>query len=68
MNNTCITPREKEILRLLSKDLTYKDLAETLFISMETVKSHRKSLGRKLAVKTTGGLVRRGFELGFLQL
>ena len=63
-----LTPREREILHLLSQDLTSRELAGSLYISFETVKSHRHNLLRKLGVKTTGGLVRRGFELGLLQL
>ncbi|MDH3244834.1 MAG: LuxR C-terminal-related transcriptional regulator [Saprospiraceae bacterium] len=63
-----LTPRERQILLLLSRDLTSKELARSLYISFETVKSHRQRLLRKLDVKTTGGLVRRGFELGLLKL
>ena len=65
--NSPITRREKEILYLLSRDYTSRELAHQLFISFETVKSHRKSLNRKLGAKTTGGLIRRGFELGILE-
>ncbi len=61
-----ITPREHEILDLLSQDLTSRELAKSLYISFETVKSHRRNLLLKLGVKTTGGLVRKGFEMGLL--
>ena len=50
-----VTPREREILMLLAEDRTSKELAQQLHISLETVKSHRSSLIRKLGVKTTGG-------------
>lgn len=63
-----LTPREKEVLQLLAQDHTSRELASSLFISIETVRSHRKSLIRKLGVKTTGGLIFRGFELGLLEL
>ncbi len=63
-----LTPRERQILLLLSRDLTSKELARSLYISFETVKSHRRNLLLKLGSKTTGGLVRKGFELGLLEL
>lgn len=63
-----ITPREMEVLHLLANDYTSKQLSQELYISLETVKSHRKNLIRKLGVKTTGGLVCRGFQLGLLHV
>ncbi len=45
-----LTPREQEVLRLLSKGSTNKELAKTLFISEKTVKSHLNSIFRKLKV------------------
>ena len=63
-----ITPREKEVLELLAQDSTSKELASKLYISLETVRSHRKSLIRKMGVKTTAGLIFRGFELGLLEV
>lgn len=66
--DTKITQREREILELLARDSTSKELASELFISYETVRSHRKNLIRKLGVKTTGGLIYRGFALGLLKV
>lgn len=43
-----LTPREKEILLLVSKGLTNKQIAEQLFISENTVKNHMKNLLEKL--------------------
>lgn len=63
-----ITNREKEVLQLLAQGSTSRELASKLFISIETVRSHRKSLIRKLGVRTTGGLIFRGFELGLLNI
>jgi DNA-binding NarL/FixJ family response regulator len=45
-----LTPREKEILDLLAEGLSLKDLAEALFISPNTAKSHLSRLYRKLGV------------------
>ncbi|MDP4087282.1 MAG: response regulator transcription factor [Bacillota bacterium] len=46
-----LTPREKEILLLISKGLTNKQIAEQLFISENTVKNHVKNLLEKLKLE-----------------
>jgi len=46
-----ITPREKEVLLLLSKGLTYKKTAEQMGVSHETIKKHLKNIYRKLNVQ-----------------
>lgn len=46
-----MTEREKEVLAGLSEGLSNKELAESLFISAETVKSHLKSITGKLGVR-----------------
>ncbi len=48
--------RETEVLRLVSKGLTNKEIAEELQISLHTVISHRKNIAEKLSVKTISGL------------
>ena len=68
INTLKITPREKEVLRLLANDYTSRELAAHLHISMETVKSHRRNLSHKFGVKTTGGLIKKGFEYGVLNI
>lgn len=45
-----LTRREHEILELLIKGLTYKDIAATCFISPETMNSHVKNIYQKLNV------------------
>ena len=61
-----ISPREQEVLYLTAHEYSIKMIAQELFISHHTVISHRKNLQIKLAVKNVAGLVRRGFELGYL--
>ncbi len=43
-----LTKRELEILDLVSEGKTNLEIAETLFLSIETVKTHRKNIARKL--------------------
>ncbi len=47
-----LSPREKEILDFLSKGLRYKEIANELFISIETVRSHIRNIYEKLQVNS----------------
>ena len=57
-----LTKREKEILGLITEGLTNMQIAEKLFISIDTVDSHRKILYNKLNVKNTAMLMRYAIE------
>ncbi|AYB32854.1 helix-turn-helix domain-containing protein [Chryseolinea soli] len=52
-----LSSREVEVLSLIMQGLTNKDISERLFISFETVRSHRKSILKKIGVKNTAALV-----------
>lgn len=52
-----LTPKEKEFLRLVCSELTYKDIAEKMFVSHRTVDDYRNSLFDKLKVRSRVGLV-----------
>lgn len=57
-----ISRREHEVLKLIVYEYTTSEIAEKLFISMNTVESHRSNLLTKLKVKNTAGLVRVALE------
>lgn len=57
-----ITDREREILNLISYELTEKEIALKLFLSPHTVQSHRRNLMAKLGAKNTAGLIVRAFK------
>ncbi len=59
---------EKEVLSLIAYEFTSNEIAQKLFISSHTAISHRKNLMVKFGVRNTAGLIRRGFELGYIQL
>ncbi|MGL4629691.1 MAG: response regulator [Leadbetterella sp.] len=52
-----LTPREKEVLKLIAKGLTNQEIAEKLFVSSLTIKSHRTSLLLKFNVSNTASLI-----------
>jgi DNA-binding NarL/FixJ family response regulator len=52
-----LNPREIEFLRLTSTELTYKEIADTMCISVRTVDSYRDQLFEKLQIKSRVGLV-----------
>jgi DNA-binding NarL/FixJ family response regulator len=47
-----LTPKEKEILKALAKGLRYKEIADEMKISMETVRSHARKIYEKLHVQS----------------
>lgn len=61
-----ISQREQQVLTLIAFELTSKEIAQELYISTNTVNTHKRNLREKLDVKNLAGMVRRGFELGFL--
>jgi DNA-binding NarL/FixJ family response regulator len=50
--NTELTSREKEILDVLAKGLRYKEIADQLNISMDTVRTHVRHIYEKLQVQS----------------
>ncbi|MEM6803834.1 MAG: helix-turn-helix transcriptional regulator, partial [Bacteroidota bacterium] len=56
-HNYALTQREQEIAQLLSKGNTYKQIAEELFISMATVKTHAHHIYRKCGVNNRNELL-----------
>jgi LuxR family maltose regulon positive regulatory protein len=54
-----LTAREQLLLELLNEHATVKELAEAMFISPNTVKSHLQSLYRKLGAKNRAQAIRR---------
>ena len=47
-----LSPREREVLRLIARGYTYKEVARDLVISAKTVESHVSSVLRKLQLST----------------
>lgn len=54
---TPLTPREKEIYRLILKEDSNQEIADKLFISVRTVEVHKRNLLEKTGAKNSTGLV-----------
>ena len=65
--NDLLTDRELGVLRLLATDLSGPDIARELVVSLNTVRSHVKSIYSKLEVGDRRAAVRRAGELGLLR-
>jgi len=59
-----LTNREMEVLRLITAGKTSKEVADRLTLSVETVRSYRKSMMRKLGVRNIASLIRVAMEEG----
>ncbi|HNR48849.1 MAG TPA: LuxR C-terminal-related transcriptional regulator [Bacteroidia bacterium] len=63
---TPITPREKQVLVLLSKGYTDKTIAEKLEMSPNTARTHRQKLRAKFHVSNTALLIKMAIKKGFI--
>lgn len=62
-----LTPRELDVLRLVAKGRTNKELASAMFVSEETVKSHMKALFQKLGVHDRAEAVSVSLKRGIIR-
>lgn len=53
-----LTAREREVLHLIAKEYTNRQIAEELFISERTVETHRKNIFRKTKTNSLVGLIK----------
>ncbi len=57
-----LTNREIEIIRLIEKEYSNKKIAESLFLSERTVETHRKNIFRKTKTNSLIGLIKYAYE------
>ncbi len=67
-SRTALSNREQEILFLLAQGKSSQTISSELDVSLNTIRVHRKNIYFKLQVKKPAGAVRKGFELGYLNL
>ena len=63
---TTITPRQREVLELISRGLTMKEIASQLNISTRTAETHKYEMMQTLGVETTAELIRYSLRLGLI--
>lgn len=61
-----LSDRELAVLRLLPGDASLREIASALYVSLNTVKTHSRSIYRKLDASSRDEAVERGRELGLL--
>jgi len=66
LRELAITPRELEILQLMARGLSTKEMAASLFVSENTVKTHAARLFDKLAVNRRIKAVETGRAFGLI--
>lgn len=66
--STSLTPREREILQLISEGFSNKEVARQLSLSINTVHVHRKNIMRKLDLHRQADLIRYAIKEGISQL
>jgi DNA-binding NarL/FixJ family response regulator len=64
--NEKLSEREMEVLNCIANGLTTQEIAEELFISKNTVETHRKNLLYKLQARNTAELVNNAYKKGFI--
>jgi DNA-binding NarL/FixJ family response regulator len=65
-HGTRLSPRERDVVRLVSDGLTAKEVGRTLGISAHTVRRHIANVAAKLGVRGRAGIARYAFEHGLL--
>lgn len=63
---TTITPRQREVLELISRGLTMKEIASQLHISARTAETHKYEMMQSLGVDSTAELIRYSLRLGLI--
>jgi DNA-binding CsgD family transcriptional regulator len=61
-----LSPREKEVLKLVAQGLMNKEIADHLKIGLTTVITHRKNIVEKLGIKSISGLTVYAYTQGYL--
>lgn len=67
-NKVRLSQRESEVLQLIIQEHTSKEIAEKLFISKQTIDSHRISIMKKTSSKSVVGLIKFAIKEGLLKI
>lgn len=62
-----LSDREIEIVKLVCREMTIKEISQKLFLSENTVRNHRSNIMEKIKVNNMVGLVRYAYETGLVK-
>ncbi|WP_397446646.1 response regulator [Polaribacter sp. R77954] len=61
-----LTNKETEVLQLIAKGMTTKEIASQLFVSTRTIETHRANILKKIEVKNTAELIKKATDYKLL--
>ena len=67
-SHSSLTEREREILKLVAEGYTNREIAQSLYISVKTVDTHKANIMEKLKLHKRNELVRYAIEKGIMQV
>lgn len=62
VSSQLLSNKENEVIQLIAKGLTTKEIASKLFVSTRTIETHRANILKKLEVKNTAALIKKATE------
>jgi len=68
INEVTLTKREKDILQLMSEGYSTKEIGDRLFVSVNTVETHRKNMLLKTGLRNMAHLIKWAFENEQIQI
>ncbi|MBR1681903.1 MAG: response regulator transcription factor [Bacteroidaceae bacterium] len=68
LQNEVLTKREIEVVRAIARGLSTKEIARQLFISENTVETHRQNIFEKLGVRNMAGLIIKAIAGGYISV
>jgi len=63
-----LTPRQREVLALIARGHSTKEIAHRLSVSVKTIETHRLQLMERLGIKDIAGLVRYAIRVGLVDV
>jgi DNA-binding CsgD family transcriptional regulator len=61
-----LTPRERQVVKLIAEGKSNREVADVLSISVHTVERHRANVMQKLRLRMTADLVKYALQKGYL--
>lgn len=66
-NGVVLTKREKEVLEWVAQGHTAQEIAELLFLSLDTVETHRRNIVQKLSARNTVDAVVKAMRMKLIR-